>query len=262
MTVEPGLDVVALGVAPAFCTKAVVLTLLVPVLSVIQTYPPALVPEPRVIEPAKTPVESIVPDPLNATPPAPVVGATAFCGFNRILQSSQVAANPPPVTVNVAPRAAVEGVNFVNAVIAVIVEAVTAVVSAEVFTVNVLDAVDVSAACATLGLTIPAACVNVIMKLAPVFPEEAAIPLSPVEVALSISGTVMVTARPSTVTSPAEFSRFAVPLLLTEEAFSLIAEEEIADGTVNLEPNVTVMVPPTGTAEIPALLEPVTVIVY
>jgi hypothetical protein len=155
----------------------------------------------------------------------------------------------------------VEGVNFVNDVIAVNVAAVTAVVSAEVFTVSVLLAVVELAACAVLGLTIPAACVNVIMKLAPV-PVEAAIPLSPVEVALSMSGTVIVTARPSTETSPTEFSRFAVPLLLTTEAFSLIAEAAIDDGTVNFEPNVTVMVPPTGIAVIPALLEPVTVIVY
>jgi hypothetical protein len=215
--------------------------------------------------PSKTPVESMEPEPLKATPPAPVVGAAEFCGFKRILQSAQVAANPPPVTVNVAPRAAVVGENFENAVIAVIVEAVTAVVSpeAEVFTVSVLVAVDVSAACAVLGLTIPAACVNVITKLAPTPPADAAIPLSPVDVAESMSGTVMVTARPSTVTSPAEFSRPAVPLEpLTTAAFSLIADEAIDDGTVNFEPNVTVMVPPTGTAEIPALLDPVTVIVY
>jgi hypothetical protein len=203
----------------------------------------------------------MTPEPLKATPPAPVVGAAEFCGFKRILQSAQVAANPPPVTVNVAPRAAVEGENFVNAVIAVIVEAVIAVVSAEDFTVSVLDAVEVFADCAVLGLMIPAACVNVITMLAPTLPEDAAIPLSPVVDAESMSGTVMVTARPSTETSPAEFSRFAVPLLLTTEAFSLIADEAIDDGTVNLEPNVTVMVPPTGIAEIPAA-PPVTVIVY
>ncbi len=136
MTVEPGFDVVDLGVAPAFCTKAVVLTLLCPALSVIQTYPPALVPELRMIVPAKTPSESIVPEPLNATPPAPVVGAVPACGLRRTLQSAQVALKPPPVTVNVAPRAAVVGVNFENAVIAVN-DDVMAVGSSEDFTVNV-----------------------------------------------------------------------------------------------------------------------------
>jgi hypothetical protein len=134
--VEPGFVVVDLGVAPAFCTKAVELTLLCPALSVIQTYPPALVPELRRIVPAKTPSASIVPEPLNATPPAPVVGAVPACWLRRILQSPQVALKPPPVTVSVAPRAAVVGVNFENAVIAVNVE-VMAVVSVEDFTVNV-----------------------------------------------------------------------------------------------------------------------------
>jgi len=137
--VEPGFVVVALGVAPAFCTKAVLLTLLCPALSVIQTYPPNLVPELRRIVPVKTPSASIVPEPLNATPPAPVVGAVtvaSFCGFKRILQSAQVALKPPPVTVTVAPRAAVVGVNFENAVIAVNVD-VMAVPSKEDFTVNV-----------------------------------------------------------------------------------------------------------------------------
>jgi hypothetical protein len=136
VTVDPGFELVDRGVAPAFCVNAVVLTSLIPLLSVTQTYPPALVPEPRVIVPAKTPVESIVPDPLNATPPAPVVGATAACGFNRILQSSQLVLNPPPVTVNVAPRAAVVGVNLVNFEIAVNAD-VIAVVSTEDLTVNV-----------------------------------------------------------------------------------------------------------------------------
>ena len=205
----------------------------------------------------------MVPEPLLATPPAPVVGAGAFCGFKRILQSAQVAAYPPPVTVTVAPRAAVDGVNFVNAVIAVCVEAVTAVVSAEVLTVRVLDAVPVelpSAPCATFGLTIPAACVNVMTKSAPMpLPAKVApIPWSPFPAVSSKSGTVMVTARPSTVTALAETSRPAFPGFETVDAFSLIAEVAIADGTVYLEPNVTVIVPPTGTAVIPAVLEPVT----
>jgi len=136
VTVDPGLEVVDVGVAPAFCTKAVVLTSLIPLLSVIQTYPPALVEELKRIVPAKTPDESIVPDPLNATPPAPVVGAVPFCGLNRILQSSQLVLNPMPVTVTVAPRAAVVGVNFEFFEIAVN-DDVIAVVSAEDFTVNV-----------------------------------------------------------------------------------------------------------------------------
>ena len=138
-TVEPGVVVVDLGVAPAFCVNEVVLTLLIPALSVIQTYPPALVPAPKRIEPAKTPSASIVPEPLNATPPAPVVGVAEFCGLRRILQSAQVALKPPPVTVTVAPRAAVVGVNFVNRVISVIVDsiAVAAVRSVEEWTFNV-----------------------------------------------------------------------------------------------------------------------------
>jgi hypothetical protein len=251
--------------------KAVVLTQLYPVLSVIQTYPPALVPELRRIVPEKTPVESMVPDPLNATPPAPVVGAVvaevvSFCGFNRILQSSQLVLNPPPVTVTVAPRAAVVGVNLVNDVIALNVE-VIAVVSTEDLTVNVPVVPEVvCAACLTFGLTMPAAWVNVITTLPPVLPlvlsELAPIPSSPVPAVLSMSGTVMVTARPSTVTEEALFNRDAVPVPpVTTAAFNLIAEAAIDDGTVNLEPNVTVIVPPTGMADISAA-PPVTVIVY
>ena len=112
--------------------------MLTPIESVIQTYPPALVPEDKVIVPAKTPLASIVPDPLYATPPAPVVGTTAFCGFKRILQSSQLAVNPPPVIVISAPRIPpVVGENLVNDVISVVMVAVAAVVSVEVFTVSV-----------------------------------------------------------------------------------------------------------------------------
>ena len=109
-TVEPGVAVVTRGVAPAFCTKAVVLTLEIPNESVIQTKPPADVVESTVIVPANTPLASMEPDPLKSAPPAPVVGATEFCGFNRILQSVQLAVKPPPVTVTVEPRAAVVGV--------------------------------------------------------------------------------------------------------------------------------------------------------
>jgi hypothetical protein len=74
----------------------------------------------------------------------------------------------------------------------------------------------------------------------------------------------MVTARPSTVIAEALFNRPADPVPpSTTEAFSLTAEAAIADGTVNLEPNVTVRVPPTGIAVIPAPPDtPVTVIVY
>ena len=87
--------------------------------------------------------------------------------MRRILQSAQVALKPPPVTVTVAPLAAVVGVNFVNAVISVNDE-VMAVVSVEDFTVNVPVVPDeVCAACLTLGLTIPASCVNVIVTALP-----------------------------------------------------------------------------------------------
>ena len=117
------------------------LTWATPIESVIQTYPPALVPEDKVIVPAKTPLASIVPVPLYATPPAPVVGAVTavlFCGFKRILQSSQLAVNPPPVTAISAPRTPpVVGENLVNDVIAVWVAAATAVASLVVFTVTV-----------------------------------------------------------------------------------------------------------------------------
>jgi hypothetical protein len=52
---------------------------------------------------------------------------------------------------------------------------------------------------------------------------------------------------------------------LTTVVFNLIFEVAIAEGTVNLVPNVTVMVPPTGIAVIPVPIpvpEPETVIVY
>ena len=114
------------------------LTWATPIESVIQTYPPALVPALTRIVPAKTPSASIVPDPLYATPPAPVVGAVPACGLKRILQSSQLAVNPPPVISITAPRTPpVVGANLVNDVIAVWVFAATAVVSSEDFTVNV-----------------------------------------------------------------------------------------------------------------------------
>jgi hypothetical protein len=80
---------------------------------------------------------------------------------------------------------------------------------------------------------------------------------------LSISGTVIVTARPLIVTAVASFNRPAEPPVpVITEAFNLIAEVAIVEGTVNLLPNVTVMVPPTGIAVIPAPpAAPVTVIV-
>jgi hypothetical protein len=75
-----------------------------------------LVLEEVTIVPVKTPFASIEPEPLLL-----VVGTTALCGFIRILQSAQLAVNPLPVTVIVAPRAAVEGVNVTDLVTAVIV---------------------------------------------------------------------------------------------------------------------------------------------
>jgi hypothetical protein len=78
-----------------------------------------------------------------------------------------------------------------------------------------------------------------------------------------MSGTVMVTIRPSTVTEEALFNRPAVPVPpVMILAFRVTAEAGMADGTVNLLPNVTVRVPPTGIAAIPAPEVPVTVIVY
>jgi hypothetical protein len=80
-----------------------------------------------------------------------------------------------------------------------------------------------------------------------------------------MSGTVIVTARPLIVTAAASFNLPATPSVppLTTAAFNVIAEVAIADGTVNLLPNVTVMEPPTGIAEIPAPSDtPVTVMVY
>jgi hypothetical protein len=101
-------------------------------------YPPALVDELRVIVPVNSPSALIEPDPLNVVPPAPVVGAVPFWGLKRILQSSQVLANPPPVTAISAPRIPpVVGVNLTNDVKSVMDEAVTAVVSVDDFTVNV-----------------------------------------------------------------------------------------------------------------------------
>jgi len=264
VTVDPGLEDVDVGVAPAFCVKEVVLTWLIPLLSVIQTNPPSLVVELKRTVPEKAPVESIEPDPLNATPPVPVVGAVPLdCGLNRILQSVQLVLNPTPVTVTVAPRAAVEGLNFEVFVIA-FNDDVMAMVSSEDFTVNVPVVLEaVCAAWNTLGLTMPAACVNVITTSAPT-PVLDPMPSSPVPVAVSMSGTVMVTARPLTVIDEALFNRPAVPdPPLTTAAFNLTAEAAIDDGTVNLEPNVTVKVPPTGIAVIPAPPDtPVTVIVY
>ena len=110
VTVPPGEAVVDRGVAPAFWTKAVVAFSLTPAESVTQTNPPAEVLESRVIVPENTPLASTEPDPLKSVPPAPVVGAVTFWGFSLILQSVQLAVNPPPVTVTVAPRAAVDGV--------------------------------------------------------------------------------------------------------------------------------------------------------
>jgi hypothetical protein len=80
-----------------------------------------------------------------------------------------------------------------------------------------------------------------------------------------MSGTVIVTTRPETVTSEAEFNRPAIPPVppVTTEAFNLTAELGIDAGTVNLLPNVTVKVSPTAIADIPAPPDtPVTVIVY
>jgi len=79
-----------------------------------------------------------------------------------------------------------------------------------------------------------------------------------------MSGTVIVTAFPLIVTALASFNRPAVPEPpVITAAFNLTAEVAIADGTVILLPNVTVKVPPTGIAEIPAPSRtPVTVIVY
>jgi hypothetical protein len=64
-----------------------------------------------------------------------------------------------------------------------------------------------------------------------------------------MSGTVIVTARPSTVTVSASFKRPATGEPEPPEttvAFNLTAEVAIDEGTVNLLPKVTVMVPPTG----------------
>jgi hypothetical protein len=65
-----------------------------------------------------------------------------------------------------AARFPVVGENLLNDVIAVWVDEATAVVSVEVFTVNVEVPVAL-AAVANLGLSMPAACVNVIVKVAP-----------------------------------------------------------------------------------------------
>ena len=80
-----------------------------------------------------------------------------------------------------------------------------------------------------------------------------------------MSGTVIVTALPTMVTVSASFKYPAVPAgdpPLTTVAFNLMSVVAIDDGTVNLLPNVTVMVPPTGIAVIPSEEEPVTAIVY
>jgi hypothetical protein len=100
-------------------------------------YPPALVDELRSTVPVNSPSALIEPDPLNVVPPAPVVGAVPFWGLKRILQSSQVLANPPPVTAISAARIPDDGVNLTNDVKSVMDAAVTAVVSVDVFTVNV-----------------------------------------------------------------------------------------------------------------------------
>jgi hypothetical protein len=125
--------VVARGVAPAFWVNLVELTLNKPAVSVTQTWPPADVEDVSVIVPANTPLASIEPDPND-----PVVGAVPVSlePFILILQVVQLAVNPPPVTVTVAPRAAVDGVKLTKLMISY-VPVVTAVVSAEDFTVRV-----------------------------------------------------------------------------------------------------------------------------
>ena len=84
--------------------------------------------------------------------------------------------------------------------------------------------------------------------------------MSPVPVVGSMSGTVMVTALPETVTAPALTNWLMAPPAVTNEAFNLMAEAAIEEGTPVLVLNVTVIVPPTGTAMLPP--EPVTVMVY
>jgi hypothetical protein len=80
-----------------------------------------------------------------------------------------------------------------------------------------------------------------------------------------MSGTVIATERPVTVTIDALTNSPAVPAVIpaeTTEAFNLTAVVAIVSGTVNFEPNATVMIPPTGIAVIPAPpATPVTVIV-
>ena len=150
--------------------------------------------------PENTPLASIAPDPS-----LPVVGVTEFWGLNLILQSEQFLANPLPDTVTTVPRAPEVGLKVTFLVIAVNAVEDTAVVSAEVFTDNLLLAGVVrSAAWDWLGFCIPAACRKVRVKEAPA-PE--LIPLSPLDTdGVSISGTVMVTARPEMVTAPADTS--------------------------------------------------------
>jgi hypothetical protein len=82
-----------------------------------------------------------------------------------------------------------------------------------------------------------------------------------------MSGTVIATERPVTVITEAETNCPAVPAKTPSETtvdFNLTAEVAIDSGTVNFEPNATVMIPPTGIAVIPAppSATPVTVIVY
>jgi len=81
-----------------------------------------------------------------------------------------------------------------------------------------------------------------------------------------MSGTVIATERPVTVTIAALTNCPAVPASTpaeTTEDFNLTSEVAIVAGTVNFEPNATVMIPPTGIAVIPAPpVTPVTVMVY
>ena len=112
LTVDPPFAVDERGTALALWKKMVSLTCDMPAESVTQTNPPTEVADVSVMVPENTPLASMEP-----VPTGPEVGATTFCGLNLIVQVVQLAVNPPPVTVTVAPRAADEGVKFTKPVI-------------------------------------------------------------------------------------------------------------------------------------------------
>jgi hypothetical protein len=221
LTDEPAEAEVDVGVAPAFWTNLLELFLLVPEASVTQTYPPADVEELSTTVPENTPLPSIVP-----VPNEPVVGAVLPSSWlNLILQVVQLASKPPPETVNVEPRAPVDGLKLTKLSIAY-VALVTLVVSASEWTVTVKLA-------ALSAFTMPAAWLKVMTTW-----DSAAMLWSPAW-STSKSGIVIATSRPDTATAAGVTLLLATPPPTVMLDLIFTVDAAMDDGTVVFELKVT-----------------------